>query len=371
MRWRMNSGIRAAHSSHCTRSIRRAALRAVAAAGARHRLRRRAARRSPCAAWRSRQCDRHGADDDRGGASACAREPAADRLSPVLGGTIRRAGHRSVRPDHLHGAGRARAQPGGAAGGCRQAAAPGRGSVHFDHQSESALIPAGDRGRRIPAASDSARHARICAAAATGRARAPGARRGSDAVRYRRPRLQPVQQHRTAHGRRQRELPGAFPARGRPGVIPDTPLAAVLLDLDGTLLDTAPDLARALNTLLTEQHLAPLAFERIRPQVSNGANAVVRLGFPDADAAQFEALRARFLDLYRARLVVDTRLFPGFEEVLAQLDAHRIPWGVITNKPRWLTEPLMQQLGLYQRAGFGLSGDSLPVRKPDPLPLLP
>jgi N-acetyl-D-muramate 6-phosphate phosphatase len=153
-------------------------------------------------------------------------------------------------------------------------------------------------------------------------------------------------------------------------VIPDTPLAAVLLDLDGTLLDTAPDLARALNTLLTEQQLAPLAFERIRPQVSNGANAVVRLGFPGADAAQFEALRARFLDLYRARLVVDTRLFPGFEEVLAQLDAHRIPWGVITNKPRWLTEPLMRELGLYQRAGCVLSGDSLPVRKPDPLPLL-
>jgi 2-phosphoglycolate phosphatase len=153
-------------------------------------------------------------------------------------------------------------------------------------------------------------------------------------------------------------------------VIPDTPLAAVLLDLDGTLLDTAPDMARALNALLGEQQLAPLAFERIRPQVSNGANAVVRLGFPDADAAQFELLRARFLDLYRAGLVVDTRLFPGFEDVLAQLDAHRIPWGVITNKPRWLTEPLMQQLGLYQRAACVLSGDSLPVRKPDPLPLL-
>jgi phosphoglycolate phosphatase len=153
-------------------------------------------------------------------------------------------------------------------------------------------------------------------------------------------------------------------------VIPDPPLAAVLLDLDGTLLDTAPDLARALNTLLTEQRLPALAFASIRPHVSNGANAVVRLGFPDADTTQFETLRARFLDLYRAALVVDTRLFPGFEEVLAQLEAHRIPWGVITNKPRWLTEPLMQQLGLYQRAGCVLSGDSLPVRKPDPLPLL-
>ena len=153
-------------------------------------------------------------------------------------------------------------------------------------------------------------------------------------------------------------------------MIPATPLAAVLLDLDGTLLDTAPDLARALNTLRSQQQLPPLALVSIRPQVSNGASAVLRLGFPDADAAQFEALRARFLVLYRAQLVVDTQLFPGFDEVLAQLEAHRIPWGVITNKPHWLTEPLMRQLGLYQRAGCVLSGDSLPVRKPDPLPLL-
>jgi N-acetyl-D-muramate 6-phosphate phosphatase len=153
-------------------------------------------------------------------------------------------------------------------------------------------------------------------------------------------------------------------------VIPATPLAAVLLDLDGTLLDTAPDLARALNALRAEQQLSALAFEHIRPQVSNGANAVVRIGFPDADAAQFELLRARFLELYRSGLAVETRLFPGFDEVLSQLEAHRIPWGVITNKPRWLTEPLLQQLGLFERAGCVLSGDSLPVRKPDPLPLL-
>ncbi len=153
-------------------------------------------------------------------------------------------------------------------------------------------------------------------------------------------------------------------------MIPAVPLAAVLLDLDGTLLDTAPDLARALNALRAEQQLPALLFERIRPQVSNGASAVVRIGFPDADAARFEPLRARFLELYRAQLAVDTRLFPGFDEVLSQLEAHRIPWGVVTNKPRWLTEPLLQQLGLLQRAGCVLSGDSLPVRKPDPLPLL-
>lgn len=153
-------------------------------------------------------------------------------------------------------------------------------------------------------------------------------------------------------------------------MIPATPLAAVLLDLDGTLLDTAPDLARALNTLRGEQQLSPLPFEHIRPQVSNGANAVVRVGFPGADAQQFELLRTRFLELYRAQLVVETRLFPGFDQVLSQLEAHRVPWGIVTNKPRWLTEPLLQQLGLLERAGCVLSGDSLAVRKPDPLPLL-
>jgi 2-phosphoglycolate phosphatase len=153
-------------------------------------------------------------------------------------------------------------------------------------------------------------------------------------------------------------------------VIPATPLAAVLLDLDGTLLDTAPDLARALNLLRAQEQLAPLELAAIRPHVSHGSNAVVRVGFPDAETARFEALRVRFLDLYREHLAVDTCLFPGFEQVLATLAAHRIPWGVITNKPAWLTEPLLQQLGLFERAACVLSGDSLPLRKPDPLPLL-
>jgi len=148
------------------------------------------------------------------------------------------------------------------------------------------------------------------------------------------------------------------------------PLAAVLLDLDGTLLDTAPDMARALNVLRAEHDLAPMAFALLRPQVSHGANAVVRVGFPQADAGDFDRLRERFLEIYRDNLVIDTQLFPGFEQVLAQLEAHRIPWGVITNKAGWLTEPLLKQLGLYTRASCVLSGDSLPVRKPDPLPLV-
>lgn len=153
-------------------------------------------------------------------------------------------------------------------------------------------------------------------------------------------------------------------------MIPKTPLAAVLLDLDGTLLDTAPDMARVLNQLLAAEQRAPLSYQAIRPHVSHGSNAVVRAGFPDADVERFEALRARFLDLYRQQLSIETRPFPGFDQVLEQLEAHGIPWGVITNKPGWLTEPLLRALGLFERAGCVLSGDSLPVRKPDPLPLL-
>ena len=151
---------------------------------------------------------------------------------------------------------------------------------------------------------------------------------------------------------------------------PATPLAAVLLDLDGTLLDTGPDMARIVNLLRAAQQLAPLPYSDLRQYVSHGSAALLRAAFPGADGVRLAALQGRFLELYREHLVVETRLFPGFESVLAQLEAHGIPWGVITNKPGWLTEPLLRQLALYQRAACVLSGDSLPVCKPDPLPLL-
>ncbi len=144
----------------------------------------------------------------------------------------------------------------------------------------------------------------------------------------------------------------------------------VLLDLDGTLLDTAPDMARALNALRAEHALPALALADIRPHVSHGSNAVVRAGFPEAPAGEFEPLRERFLQLYRGALAVDTRLFEGFGAVLDRLDAHGVPWGIVTNKPGWLTVPLMQAMALAARAGCIISGDTLPVRKPDPLPLL-
>jgi N-acetyl-D-muramate 6-phosphate phosphatase len=146
-------------------------------------------------------------------------------------------------------------------------------------------------------------------------------------------------------------------------------LAAVLFDLDGTLLDTAPDLARALNALRREQGLAPLAFETIRGWVSHGSSALVSLGFPHATEPQFLALRARLLELYRADLARETRPFAGVPELLAAIEGRGMRWGIVTNKPGWLTLPLLEMLGLSARAGTVVSGDSLPERKPHPAPL--
>jgi 2-phosphoglycolate phosphatase len=145
---------------------------------------------------------------------------------------------------------------------------------------------------------------------------------------------------------------------------------AVLFDLDGTLIDTAPDMVGALNLLREQEQLAPLAYALARTQVSHGSTGLLRLAFPAVDAARFEELRARFLDLYAARLAQQSALFEGCAEVLDALAAHDIVWGVVTNKPGWLTVPLLRALQLEDRAGCVVSGDSLPERKPHPLPLL-
>jgi phosphoglycolate phosphatase len=146
--------------------------------------------------------------------------------------------------------------------------------------------------------------------------------------------------------------------------------SALLLDLDGTLLDTAPDMGGALNRLRGEHGLAPLPAEVIRPVVSHGAMRLVALGFPDVTGAAFETLRLRFLEIYAANLAVGTRLFPGFDAVLESLETRGLPWGIVTNKPGWLTDPLLAALGLDRRAACAVSGDTVGERKPHPLPLL-
>ena len=148
------------------------------------------------------------------------------------------------------------------------------------------------------------------------------------------------------------------------------PPVCVLFDLDGTLLDTAPDLAAALNRLRREQGELELPFALIRPTVSHGSPAMLKASFGvDADHPLYAELNQRFLALYQEFIAVETVLFPGMAEVLAHLEARAIPWGVVTNKPGFLTEPLLKALGLWARAVCVVSGDTLDKRKPDPEPL--
>lgn len=150
-----------------------------------------------------------------------------------------------------------------------------------------------------------------------------------------------------------------------------THIRTVLFDLDGTLADTAPDLAWALNQLLKEQGCAPLPFETIRPVVSHGGLALIKLGFGiDEQAPVFQALRERLLAIYRENIARETCLFDGMHELLTRLEETGLNWGVVTNKPAWLTEPLLDALGLSQRSATTISGDTLPQRKPHPAPML-
>jgi phosphoglycolate phosphatase len=146
-------------------------------------------------------------------------------------------------------------------------------------------------------------------------------------------------------------------------------MQSVLFDLDGTLLDTAPDMVPVLADLLAEEGCAPLPYDLARNHVSNGSAGLVQLAFPDAPAARLAHLQARYLERYATRLARETRLFPGFEALLAGLEARGLAWGVVTNKPGHLTEPLLAALGLRDRAACVVSGDSLPERKPHPRPV--
>ena len=147
-------------------------------------------------------------------------------------------------------------------------------------------------------------------------------------------------------------------------------IEAVLFDLDGTLIDTAPDMGGALINLMREEGLEPLPLETIRPYVSQGGLVLTRMGFEGkVPEAEIEPLRQRFLQHYHAIVADQSRLFDGYEAILDELEAGSTPWGIVTNKPEWLTHPLLEQLGLAQRAGVVIGGDTLEHRKPHPQPL--
>ena len=151
----------------------------------------------------------------------------------------------------------------------------------------------------------------------------------------------------------------------------DTRIRTVLFDLDGTLLDTAPDLAYALNETLKLAGRAPLPFETIRPVVSHGGLALIKLGFGlEPDDPGFQTHRQHLLNIYRNNLARETRPFPGMHELLDALEQRGLNWGVVTNKPAWLTDPLLRALDLFERAACVISGDTLIERKPHPAPML-
>jgi phosphoglycolate phosphatase len=146
-------------------------------------------------------------------------------------------------------------------------------------------------------------------------------------------------------------------------------IKTVLFDLDGTLADTAPDLANALNHVLEAHNHETLSLEIIRPVVSHGGMALINLGFGE-DHPEFDSLYQELLQHYQDNIANETTLFPGMNECLLELEKNNINWGVVTNKPGWLTEPLLEALNLTSRAVAIVSGDTLEQRKPHPAPLL-
>ncbi len=150
-----------------------------------------------------------------------------------------------------------------------------------------------------------------------------------------------------------------------------SPWRAMLFDLDGTLADTAPDLAAAANRMRTLRGLAPVSLDLLRPVASHGARGLLRVAFEKTpEDADYEALRVEFLACYEAALAVDSRLFDGMPDVLDALEARGVAWGIVTNKAMRYTKPLTEWLGLATRAGAIVGGDTTPFAKPHPAPLL-
>ena len=146
---------------------------------------------------------------------------------------------------------------------------------------------------------------------------------------------------------------------------------AILFDLDGTLADTAPDMALTVNRMLASRGQARVGVEKVRPYVSSGARGMIKAAFGiGTDHPEFSAMRQEFLDLYAENLCVESILFPGMNELLHRIEAAGIPWGVVTNKYERLARPVLDGLGVGSRARVIVGGDTTPRPKPSPDPLL-
>ncbi|EWH08890.1 phosphoglycolate phosphatase [Catenovulum agarivorans DS-2] len=145
----------------------------------------------------------------------------------------------------------------------------------------------------------------------------------------------------------------------------------ILFDLDGTLLDTAQDLGETLNYVLSTLNKPPVSYQQYRPVASHGAAGLLKLGLGENwQSYDVEKLRRIFLDYYLNNISVHTEFFDGMAETLSQLNYYNIAWGVVTNKPAFLTDVLLTQYPEFRHSQINVSGDTLKVRKPDPAPLL-
>lgn len=153
------------------------------------------------------------------------------------------------------------------------------------------------------------------------------------------------------------------------------PIQAVFFDLDGTLIDTAPDFVRIIQQMCADEGRPAPSEAAIREQVSAGARAMVQLMFAEQlgqicdDDPQLLSRRQAFLDRYEIDVCVDSRVFEGLEVLLEKLEAYHIPWGIVTNKPRYLAENLLDKLNLSSRCGVLVCPDDVKNPKPNPEPL--
>jgi len=145
---------------------------------------------------------------------------------------------------------------------------------------------------------------------------------------------------------------------------------AVLFDLDGTLVDTAPDMVAVLQAMQASHGIDPVDYQQGRTQVSNGAIGLLSLGFPEHEFSFGDDMHLEYLERYAEMICEESVVFAGMDTLLDHLDDAGCPWGVVTNKPEHLTSPLLEALDLTARSACTVSGDSLSVRKPDPAPLL-
>lgn len=148
------------------------------------------------------------------------------------------------------------------------------------------------------------------------------------------------------------------------------PIDAIFFDLDGTLVDTAPDFLYAINTLRTKEHLTPMTMLQLKGAVSNGAKAMIALAFSDKHTEEQDILREEFLAFYQQNVGMKSRLFKDMHTLLKWTIDQNIPWGVVTNKPWCYTEPLLEQLGLSEQCRVAICPDHIKQTKPDPEGLL-